>query len=51
MNTERYDIFEQNFINKTWSSESESTLPNSKNPILKELGKVDSDSEDYVLYI
>ena len=38
-NTERYDIFEQNFIPvyKTWSSKSESTLANSKNPILKEI--------------
>ena len=37
LSSKRYDVFEQHFIYKMWSSESESTLDNSKNPILKEI--------------
>ena len=37
LNSKRYEIFEQHFIYKTWSSESESTVTDSKNPILKEI--------------
>ena len=37
LSSKHYDIFEQNFIYKTWSSKSESTLADSKNPILKEI--------------
>ena len=33
----RYEVFEQHFIYKTWSTESEPTLADSKNPILKDI--------------
>ena len=50
-------FFEQSYVYKTWSSESESTLPNPKNPILKEItmffffhghqNKIDTPSKDW----
>ena len=36
--SKRYDVLEQHFMSKTWSSKSESTSTDSKNPILREIG-------------